>query len=49
MRQDAPKRVRRRERKKKPERMRVIIASPRAFVLAEQALGKMLSVDWTLA
>jgi len=46
--QDARKRVKKRERKKKPERERVIIAYPRAYILGEQAMGKMLSLEWTL-
>ena len=48
MRNDARKRVKKRERKKRKERERCILAYPRAFVLGEQALGKMLSVNWTL-
>lgn len=48
MRLDKKRAKGKREKKKKPERGRVIIAHHRAFILAEQALGKLLSVDWCL-
>lgn len=49
MRHDARKRVRKRERRKKPERPQwIIVPSPKGCTITGPMAGKLLEVDWVM-